>query len=92
MKFLTFIPSDVISLDVVRQTLFALLRSAGRVPRHANINRLIKQTLGSLELPSMLEPRGPNRTDDKQTNDFIMMINGKHMEWKLSMHTFVPNH
>ena len=32
-------------------------KSAGRFSRHANLNSLIKQTLGSLDLPSMLEPR-----------------------------------
>ena len=33
-------------------------KSAGRFSRHATLNSLIKQTLGSLDLPSMLEPRG----------------------------------
>ena len=33
-------------------------KSAGRFPRHATLNFLIKQTLGSLDLPSILEPRG----------------------------------
>ena len=33
-------------------------KSAGRFSRHATLNSLINQTLGSLDLPSMLEPRG----------------------------------
>ena len=38
-------------------------KSAGRFSRHAT---LIKHTLGSLDLPSMLEPRGLYRTDGKR--------------------------
>ena len=33
-------------------------KSAGRFSRHATLNSLMKQTLESLDLPSMLEPRG----------------------------------
>ena len=33
-------------------------KSAGRFRRHANLTSLIKQTLGILDIPSMLEPRG----------------------------------
>ena len=33
-------------------------KSAGRFSRHATLNSLIKHVLGSLDLPSMLEPRG----------------------------------
>ena len=38
-------------------------KSAGRFSRHATFDSLIKQTLGSLDLPSMLEPRGLYRTE-----------------------------
>ena len=41
-------------------------KSAGRFSRHATLNSLKKQTLGSLDLPSMLEPRGLYRTDSKR--------------------------
>ena len=33
-------------------------KCAGRFSRHATLNSLTKQTLGSLDLPSMLEPHG----------------------------------
>ena len=33
-------------------------KSASRFSRHATLNSLIEQALGSLDLPSMLEPRG----------------------------------
>ena len=38
-------------------------KSAGRFSRHATLSSLMKQTLGSLDLPSMLEPRGLYRTN-----------------------------
>ena len=41
-------------------------KSAGCFSRHATLNSLIKQTLGSLDLPSMLELRGLYRTDGKR--------------------------
>ena len=48
-------------------------KSAGRFSRHATLNSLIKQTLGSLDLPSMLELRGLYRTDGKRTDGVIMI-------------------
>ena len=39
--------------------------SAGRFSRHATLKSLIKQTLESLDLPSMLEPRGLYQTNGK---------------------------
>ena len=41
-------------------------KSAGGFSRHATLNSIIKQTLGSLDLPSMLEPRGLCRIDGKR--------------------------
>ena len=48
-------------------------KSAGGFSRHATLNSLIKQTLGSLGLPSMLEPRRLYRTDGKRP-DGVSMI------------------
>ena len=41
-------------------------KSDCRFSHHATLNSLIEQTLGSLDLPSMLEPRGLYRTDGKR--------------------------
>ena len=41
-------------------------KSAGRFSGHATLNSCIKQTLGSLHLPSILEPRWLYRTDGKR--------------------------
>ena len=48
-------------------------KSAGRFLCHASLNSLIKQTLGSLDLPSMLEPRGLYRTDGKRPDGVTMV-------------------
>ena len=61
--------------------------SAGRFSRHATLNSLIKQTLGSLDLPSMLEPRGLYRTDGKRP-DGVTMIPwemGKQLVWDVTV-------
>ena len=62
-------------------------KSAGRFSRHATLNSLIKQTLGSLDLPSMLEPRGLYRTDGKHP-DGVTMIPwemGKQLVWDVTV-------
>ena len=48
-------------------------KSASRFSPHATLNSLIKQTLGSLDLPSMLEMRGLYRNDGKRP-DGVNMI------------------
>ena len=61
-------------------------KSAGRFSRHGNRNSLIKQTLGSLDLPSRLEPRGLYRTDAKRP-DGVTMIPwemGKQLGWDVT--------
>ena len=62
-------------------------KSAGRFSRHAHLNSLIKQTLGSLDLPSMLELRGLYRTDGKRP-DGVTMIPwemGKQLVWDVTV-------
>ena len=62
-------------------------KSAGRFSRHATLNSLIKQTLGSLDLPSMLEPRGLYRSDGKRP-DGVTMIPwemGKQLVWDVTV-------
>ena len=53
----------------------------------ATLNSLIKQTLESLDLPSMLEPRGLYRTDGKRP-DGVTMIPwemGKQLVWDVTV-------
>ena len=48
-------------------------KSAGRFSRHATLNTLIRLTLGSLDLPSMLERRVLYRTDVKPPDGVTMI-------------------
>ena len=48
-------------------------KSAGRFSRRATLGSLIRQTLGSLDLPSVLEPRGLYRTDGKRPDGVTMV-------------------
>ena len=58
-------------------------KSAGRFSRHATLNSLIKQTLGSLDLHSVLKPRGLYRTDGNHSNGVTMIPweMGKQLVW-----------
>ena len=58
-------------------------KSAGRFSRHATLNSLLKQTLGPLELPSMLEPRELYRTADERPDSVTMTPweTGKQLVW-----------
>ena len=48
-------------------------KSAIRFSCHATLNSLIKQMLGFLDLPSVLEPRGLYRTDGKRLDGVTMI-------------------
>ena len=60
--------------------------SAGRFSRHATLNSLMKQTLGSLDLPSVLEPHGLYRTDSKRPDGvtIIPWEMGKLLVWDVT--------
>ena len=62
-------------------------KSVGCFSRHATLNSLTKQSLGSLDLLSMLEPRGPYRTDGKRPDDVTMIPweMGKQLVWDVTV-------
>ena len=62
-------------------------KSAGRFSRHATLNSLTLQTLGSLELPLTLEPRGLFRTDGKRPDGVTMILweMGKLLVWDVTV-------
>ena len=62
-------------------------KSAGRFSRHATLNTLIRLTLGSLDLPSLLERRVLYRTDVKPP-DGVTMISSemcKRLVWDVTV-------
>ena len=62
-------------------------KSAGRFSRHDVLNSLIKQTLGSADLPSRLELRGLYRTHGKRPDGVTMILweMGKHLVWEVTV-------
>ena len=62
-------------------------KSAGCFSPHATLNSLIKQTLGSLDLPSLFEPRGLYRTDGKRPDGdtIIPWEIGKQLVWDVTV-------
>ena len=64
-----------------------LLKSAGRFSGHSNLNALIKQSLSSTHLPSVLEPRHLYRTDQKRPDGLTLVpwADGKQLLWDVTV-------
>ena len=79
---------------VERGSLYGLscTKSPAHFSCHATLYSLIKQTLGSLDLPSMLEDRGLYRTDDKCPNGVTMIPweMGKQLVWDVTVVDALP--
>ena len=63
------------------------LKSAGRFSRHSNLNALIKQSLSSTHIPSVLEPRHLYRTDQKRPDGLTLVpcVDGKQLLWDVTV-------
>ena len=61
-------------------------RSAGRHPRHAALNTLIKNTLVSVDIPSILEPSGLFRSDGKRVDGVTVVPwkSGRALAWDVT--------
>ena len=63
------------------------LKSAGRFSRPSNLNALIKQSLSSTHIPSVLEPRHLYRTDQKRPVELTLVpwAAGKQLLWDVTV-------
>ena len=63
------------------------LKSAGRFSRHSNLNALIKQSLSSSHILSVLKPGHLNRTDQKRPDGFtfVLWAVGKQLLWDVTV-------
>ena len=63
------------------------LKSEGRFSRHSNLNALIKQSLSSTNIPSVLEPRHLYRTDQKRPDGLttVPWAVGKQLLWDVTV-------
>ena len=69
--------------------------SAGRLPRHAALNDVIKRALNSAGIPSYLEPPGLDRGDGRRPDGMtvIPFKNGKSLVWDSTCSdTFAATH
>ena len=58
-------------------------RSVGRLPRHTQLNAIIKESMGSANVPSVLEPQGLSRLDRKRPDgmSIIPWADGRLLLW-----------
>ena len=63
------------------------LKSAGRFSRHSNLNAIIKQSLSSNHIPSVLEPRHLYRTNQKRLDGLTLVpwAVGKQLLWDVTV-------
>ena len=59
------------------------IKSAGRIPRHAEINNIIKRSLAAAGIPSILEPSGLNPSNSTRPDGVTIypFTNGKTLCW-----------
>ena len=62
-------------------------RSTGRLPRHNQLNIIIKQSLASPNIPSVLEPQGLSRTNGKCPDRMTITpwAQGRHLSWDATL-------
>ena len=66
---------------------FSCLKNAGIFYRHSNLNALIKQSLSSAHIMSVLEPRSLYRTDQKRPDGLTLVpwAVGKQLLWDVTV-------
>jgi hypothetical protein len=69
--------------------------NAGRFPRHAELNTILKRALAKLNIPSILEPSGVSRNDGKRPDGLTLYPwkQGKCLTWDVTVtDTFCATH
>ena len=61
-------------------------KSAGRFPRHSNLNDVVKRALSSAGIPAVLEPQGLDRGDGKRPDGLTIFPykQGKSLTWDVT--------
>ncbi|KAJ4431829.1 hypothetical protein ANN_20434 [Periplaneta americana] len=70
-------------------------RSKGRIPRHTSLNDIIKRSLTSCGIPSLLEPPDISRADGKRPDGLTLIpwSRGKSLIWDSTcVDTLAPSH
>ena len=70
-------------------------RSAGRIPRHANLNGIIRRAFVTAGVPALLEPNGLVRDDGKRPDGMSLLPwkMGRTLVWDATcVDTLAPSH
>ena len=70
-------------------------RSQGRLPRHNHLNMLVKHSLASANIPSVLEPQGLCRADNRRPDGLTISpwSKGRPLVWDVTVwDTFAPTY
>ncbi|KAJ0169558.1 hypothetical protein K1T71_014743 [Dendrolimus kikuchii] len=66
---------------------FGISKSAGRIPRHAGLNDIIRRALVSADVPAVLEPNGLIRDDGKRPDGMTLIpwSLGRPLVWDVTL-------
>ncbi|KAJ4447933.1 hypothetical protein ANN_09942 [Periplaneta americana] len=81
--------------DIYGHHAFSCARSKGRIPRHTSLSDIIKRSLISCGIPSLLEPPGVSRADGKRPYGLTLIrwSRGKSLFWDSTcVDTLAPSH
>ena len=70
-------------------------RSQGRIPRHNGLNALLKRALAACNVPTVLEPQGLSRLDNKRPDGLTIIpwAYGRPLVWDVTVwDTFAPSY
>ena len=82
-------------VDVLGTHGLSCRQSKGRIPRHNGLNTIIKQALASAHIPSILEPQGLVRSDNKRPDGLTIIpwANGRPLVWDATVwDSFAPSY
>ncbi|KAJ4448415.1 hypothetical protein ANN_10431 [Periplaneta americana] len=81
--------------DIYGHHALSCARSKGRIPRHTSLNDIIKRSLTSCGIPSLLEPPDISRADGKRPDGLTLIpwSRGKSLIWDSTcVDTLAPSH
>ncbi|KAJ4428389.1 hypothetical protein ANN_24409 [Periplaneta americana] len=81
--------------DIYGHHALSCARSKDRIPRHTSLNDIIKRSLTSCGIPSLLEPPGISRADGKRPDGLTLIpwSRGKSLIWDSTcIDTLAPSH
>ncbi|KAJ4452177.1 hypothetical protein ANN_03695 [Periplaneta americana] len=95
LKAITHVEIILYLLYIYGHHALSCARSKGRIPRHTSLNDIIKRSLTSCGIPSLLEPPGISRADGKRPDGLTLISwsRRKSLIWDSTcVDTLAPSH